>query len=62
MPSPPGGRGGVFVAVGAAPWSSTRGLLDRCGSAGGTVVRNHEGQYSVWRVGEPVPGGWQEVG
>jgi MbtH protein len=27
-----------------------------------TVVRNHEEQYSIWRVGQPVPKGWQEVG
>lgn len=27
-----------------------------------TVVRNHEEQYSIWRVGRPVPEGWQEVG
>ncbi|MFG2637084.1 MbtH family protein [Streptomyces sp. NPDC048362] len=27
-----------------------------------TVVRNHEEQYSLWRVGEPVPAGWQEAG
>ncbi|MCQ6555751.1 MbtH family NRPS accessory protein [Streptomyces sp. C10-9-1] len=27
-----------------------------------TVVRNHEDQYSVWRIGQPVPQGWQEVG
>ena len=26
------------------------------------VVRNHEDQYSIWRVGRPVPEGWQEVG
>ncbi len=26
-----------------------------------TVVRNHEEQYSIWRVGEPVPKGWWEV-
>ena len=27
-----------------------------------TVVRNHEEQYSIWRVGPPPPAGWQEVG
>ncbi|WP_239514059.1 MbtH family NRPS accessory protein [Streptosporangium sp. 'caverna'] len=27
-----------------------------------TVVCNHEEQYSIWRVGEPVPEGWREAG
>lgn len=27
-----------------------------------TVVRNHEEQYSLWRVGEPLPEGWREAG
>lgn len=27
-----------------------------------TVVRNHEEQYSIRRVGKPVPKGWREVG
>lgn len=26
------------------------------------VVVNHEEQYSIWRVGRPVPLGWREVG
>jgi len=26
------------------------------------VVRNHEEQYSIWRVGRPVPAGWETVG
>ena len=27
-----------------------------------TVVINHEEQYSIWRVDQPVPDGWTEVG
>jgi MbtH protein len=27
-----------------------------------TVVVNGEEQYSIWRVGRPVPAGWREVG
>ena len=23
------------------------------------IVRNHEEQYSIWRAGRPVPGGWE---
>ena len=26
------------------------------------VVRNHEEQYSIWRVDKPVPAGWVTVG
>ena len=26
------------------------------------VVVNHEEQYSIWRVGQPVPNGWKTVG
>ncbi|MEU9479457.1 MbtH family protein [Streptomyces sp. NPDC048191] len=26
------------------------------------VVVNHEGQYSIWAVGRPVPAGWTAVG
>jgi len=26
------------------------------------VVRNHEDQYSIWRVGRAVPEGWRTVG
>lgn len=26
------------------------------------VVINHEEQYSIWQVGQPVPAGWREVG
>ncbi|MDQ5822030.1 MAG: MbtH family NRPS accessory protein [Actinomycetota bacterium] len=27
-----------------------------------SVVVNDEEQYSVWRVGKPIPAGWCEVG
>jgi MbtH protein len=27
-----------------------------------TVVVNHEGQYSIWLLGKPLPLGWKEVG
>jgi MbtH protein len=26
------------------------------------VVRNHEEQYSIWRLDKPVPAGWVTVG
>lgn len=26
------------------------------------VVVNHEGQYSVWRAGQPLPNGWRHGG
>lgn len=27
-----------------------------------SVVLNHEGQYSIWPVGNPVPQGWRKAG
>jgi MbtH protein len=26
------------------------------------VVRNHEEQYSIWRINKPIPVGWDAVG
>lgn len=31
-------------------------------SAPHLVVRNDEEQYSVWRVGRPIPAGWHDQG
>jgi len=26
------------------------------------VVKNHEGQFSIWAAGRPVPAGWEAQG